>query len=201
MEQKLASDQSYENGQQPQKHLQNPPANSSRVFICDKRKTVSNNNNIGFCLAVRNWVLGEYQEVEEDDQVSHDHARPRMLEIVAEVFTHPSSLRCCLSCMRKDTRLKREHKPSLSPLLPVQTCNSSTGRYVGKKTPVPAEVAGPAWKNISSALTLPSSLISQHWRTCRQTDNHLKRGEKETKEGRTLPKTGGTHLLIITLRR
>lgn len=80
---------------------------------------------------MRNWVLGEYQEVEEDDQVSHDHARPRMLEIVAEVFTHPSSLWCCLSCMREDTELEQGLKPSLPPLLLIQTCHSSTRSYVG----------------------------------------------------------------------
>lgn len=60
MEEKFPSYQSCENGEEPQKHLQKSPASSFRVFIRYKGETITNNNNIGFCLAVGYWVLSKY---------------------------------------------------------------------------------------------------------------------------------------------
>lgn len=59
MEEKFPSYQSCENGKEPQKHLQESPASSFRVFICYKGETITNNNDIGFCLAVRYGVLSK----------------------------------------------------------------------------------------------------------------------------------------------
>ena len=47
---------------------------------------------MGLRLTVGDGVLGEDEEVEEGDEVGHDEARPRMLEIVAEtgIYFHPA---------------------------------------------------------------------------------------------------------------
>lgn len=47
---------------------------------------------MGFCLTVRDGVLGENEEVEEGDEVGHDETRPRVLEIVAKasIYFHPA---------------------------------------------------------------------------------------------------------------
>lgn len=47
---------------------------------------------MGLCLAVRDGVLGEDEEVKEGDEVGHDETRPRVLEIVAKtgIYFHPA---------------------------------------------------------------------------------------------------------------
>lgn len=92
MEEELASYQSGKDGKQPQEHFYKPPASSLGVFVCYKRKAVPHDNDICFGLAVRDGILGKYQEVTEDHQVGHYQAGPRMLEVVAEVFGHPQTL-------------------------------------------------------------------------------------------------------------
>lgn len=90
VEEELPDKQAGDNGQEPHDDLDGVPA-SAGVLVPDEGEAVAHHDHVGLRLAVRDRVLCEDQEVEEGDQVGHEHARPRVLEVVAEagINFHP----------------------------------------------------------------------------------------------------------------
>lgn len=84
MEYELSGEQASDDGQGPAHHLEDVPA-EARVLVEEEGEAVAHHDDVSLGLAVRHGVLGEDEEVEEGDQVGHDEARPRVLEVVAEV--------------------------------------------------------------------------------------------------------------------
>lgn len=84
MEYKLAGEQASDDGQSPAHHFENVPA-EPRVLVEQKGEAVAHHDHVSLGLTVWHWVLGEDEEVEKGDQVGHNEAWPRVLEVVAEV--------------------------------------------------------------------------------------------------------------------